>query len=230
MQLFLLPFAGGSAASFKNVVELLDERIDVITVEYPGRGTRSSEAFIEDFESLKDDVVDCIQNRRNENLPFAVLGYSMGSIMAYEIVADERIKGELKHIFLCAENSPMDKRDSHLNQNATDEVVISRLKELGGINERLLHNKRFFDIYMRPSIVDFKMFKQHECAVRDTKLACSATVIYSEADTPFDTVKRWAELVDEKTDFYEMGYNHFFINQYYTRIAEIINNQLKRYL
>ena len=230
MQLFLLPFAGGSVGSFKNVVELLDERIEVITVEYPGRGTRSGEAFIENFELLKDDVVDYIQNRRNENLPFAVLGYSMGSILAYEIVADKRIKGELKHVFLCAENSPMDKRDSHLNKNASDEEVVSRLVELGGINERLLHNKRFFDIYMRPSIVDFKMFKQHECAARDTKLACSTTVIYSEMDTPYDTVKRWVELVDEKTDFYEIGDNHFFINQHYAKIAEIINNQLARYL
>jgi len=230
MQLFLLPYAGGDVNSFKNLTTFLDKRIQVITVEYPGRGRRAREKFVEDFEKLVEDVAEYINSRRDENMPYAVLGYSMGSIIAYEIASAGRISGELKHVFFCAENSPMDKRDGHLGINATDESVIQRLAEFGGINKKLLQNKRFFDIYMRPSIEDFKLLKQHECIIGETKIQCSATIIYSEADTPYNEVERWAELINGKTEFYEMGDNHFFINQNSEKIAKILNETLEEYI
>lgn len=40
IQLFLVPFAGGNLYSFKNLDKHLDSRIDVVPIEYAGRGRR----------------------------------------------------------------------------------------------------------------------------------------------------------------------------------------------
>ena len=43
VQLFLLPYAGGNAFSFYKVSRFIDSKIEVIPVEYSGRGTRANE-------------------------------------------------------------------------------------------------------------------------------------------------------------------------------------------
>ena len=109
LQLFILPYAGGSIAAFKRLTDLIDERIEVITVEYAGRGTRAKEPLAESVQSLLDDAIAYCQERRKQGLPYAVMGYSMGSVLAYEMIARQEIFGQLRHFFISAEVSPKDR-------------------------------------------------------------------------------------------------------------------------
>ena len=112
MQLFLLPFAGGNSASFKQLVELLDHRMEVIGVEYAGRMSRHKENFITDYEEFLEDTANYMNIRRN-GLPISVLGYSLGSVLAFDLIIKKMIKGDLKHCFICARG---DLRDKSISQ------------------------------------------------------------------------------------------------------------------
>ena len=67
IQLFILPYAGGSTAAFKKLTDLIDPSVDVITVEYAGRGTRAKEPLATSIWSLLEDaIVYCRDRRRQE--------------------------------------------------------------------------------------------------------------------------------------------------------------------
>ncbi len=231
MQLFVLPYAGGSNANFKRLKEGIDPRIEVIVIEYPGRGKRRGEDFSETLTGLIRDAADSMNRKRDVELPYSVLGYSMGSVLAYEILVSGEINGACSHVFLSAEISPRD-RAAQLSQvqNPTDQFILKRAKGLGGLDPRLAENERFAQIFIRPLVSDYKLFYTYRFADGRDKLKCNATFFYSQKDTPLAEVKKWDELIEGDLDYYEFGENHFFINQYYAQMSEIINGHLKLYL
>lgn len=231
MQLFILPYAGGSIAAFKRFTDLIDDRVDAVTVEYAGRGTRAKEALADNIWDLLDDAIEYCRARRDPNLPYAMMGYSMGSVLAYEMLVRKAIPGELKHFFVAAEVSPKDRAlELRKVSNPTEERIMERALRLGGLDERMLKNKRFADIYLKPMLSDYRLFFTYQFGNYPDKIKTDTTCLYSEKDTALSDIRKWDELIDGKFDYYEIGENHFFINQHYQRMAEIINNKLNAYL
>lgn len=228
LQLFILPYAGGSIASFRRLSNLLCESVDVITVEYPGRGERSKEKPVSGFWNMYEDALCYVLERRNERIPFCLMGYSMGSILAYEMLARNRIPGCLKHLFIAAEVSPRG-RALELRQadHPTEEELIGRAKQLGGLDERMLMNPRFREIYLKPMLADYRNFFEYRFTEVSGRIMTDATFFYCEKDTAYHDVKEWEELIDGQYDYHELGDNHFFINQHVTEIAEIMNRHFK---
>lgn len=229
IQLYILPYAGGSVAAFKRLTDLLDEKIEVITVEYAGRGTRIKEPLAENICEMYEDVVDYCKKRRIVEKPFAILGYSMGSILAYEMIARKSIPGQLKHFFVAAEVSPRYRSDALQRiRTVSDEIILKRVKKLGGMDESLINDKRFIDIYLRPMISDCRNFFGYRYADNKEVIQTNTSVFYCQQDTPLSEVKKWSELINGTFDYYELGHNHFFINDHYKEMASIINRTLCR--
>ena len=80
IQLFIFPYAGGSIAAFKRLTDIIDDRIDVITVEYAGRGTRAKEPLASSILELLGDAVGYCCDRRNNSIPFAILRMVVGRL------------------------------------------------------------------------------------------------------------------------------------------------------
>lgn len=231
MQLFILPYAGGSIAAFKKLTELIDPQIDVVTVEYPGRGTRAKEELSASIWSLFEDAAKYIAGRREPDVPYCLMGYSMGSVLAYEMLAQNRISGDLKHLFISAEVSPKDRSlELRKVENPTEERILERARSLGGLDERMLQNKRFREIYIAPMLSDYRLFFEYEFKHESESIKTDTTFFYCEKDTHLLDVKKWNELIEGEMDFYEFGENHFFINQCYREMADVINSHMKKYL
>ncbi len=228
LQLFLLPFAGGSSASFNRVIELLNPGLEAITVEYSGRGTRRSDGYIENYAGFLNDVTKYINDRRNNNPNFAILGYSLGSALVYDLLSQHLIVGSPVHAFFCARGSLLRKSVTQLYNELSDEDFIDRMKALGGIDKRILNNKRFLSIYIKPVREDYIIWGQYE--YHPGSVQCNASAIYSPKDPVASGADDWNIIVSGKVDYFELGENHFFINECYKELAEIINNQLKRHV
>ena len=229
VQLFIFPYAGGSIAAMKRLTDLIDEHIEVITVEYAGRGTRAKEPLAENIWEFMNDAVAFCLDRRDTCVPYAVLGYSMGSILAYEILYKKAIPGELIHLFLSAEVSAKERScELAKAKHPTQDRILERARMLGGLDDRMLINKRFSEIYIKPMISDYKLFFDYRFDEQehDRKIHADTTFFYCENDTPLEEVRKWSELIDGKFVYYEMGDNHFFVNRYYKKIAELINETL----
>ena len=94
IQLFCIPYAGGNASFFNNLKKYLEDSVEVYNLEYSGHGIRRREAFYHDFEELLIEVKEQIETHRKKDVPYAILGYSMGSLAAYELAFTHPETGE----------------------------------------------------------------------------------------------------------------------------------------
>ncbi len=231
IQLFIFPYAGGSAFSLKPLADLIDEEVEVVLIEYPGRGGRADEPLPGSLQEMIKDSGEYCRMRRERDVPFALMGYSMGSIIAYELMSQGCIEGDLKHFFGAAEISPRD-RSKELQSLGipTDEMIVDRMVDLGGLDPELVKDPRFREIYLGPAITDYKHIFSYKYSGDKKPANVNATFFYCENDTAVDKVKKWEELINGKVDYHEFGQNHFFINMYYAKMAEIINEHLREYM
>ena len=229
MQLFLLPFAGGNSASFKYLTELLDKRVETISVEYAGRPGRHKEDYITDYEEFLEDAANYIRARRND-LPISVLGYSLGSVLAFDLITKGKVEGDLRHCFICARRDLRDESISQRYHKLSDDEFVKRMMELGGIDQRILENQRFLEIYMKPVRMDYAVWSQYKYREEGNKIPCNTTVMYSSKDPLSANAHGWRDLTEGNIDFYELGDNHFFIHHHYREMAEIVNDHLKLYM
>ncbi|MBL8829032.1 MAG: thioesterase, partial [Planctomycetaceae bacterium] len=88
VRLFCFHHLGGSAELFADWSELFGERIEVCPVELPGRGTRAEEPAIANLPQIIAELADEMLELADR--PFAMLGHSGGTLIAYELAARVR--------------------------------------------------------------------------------------------------------------------------------------------
>lgn len=224
IQLFLLPFAGGNSASFNKMLPFINDKIECITVEYAGRFTRKDIPFFSKYNDFLYDVASQINIKRTEGLPYAILGYSLGSAIAYDLMIKKLIYGNVEHVFLCSLGDYTD-NTKRVDYNKVSEAdFLKEIIDLGGMNEQLLANKRFLDIYMRPVRADYIVWGNYYFIKGN--IPCDTTVIYSSQDPVAKNISIWANLSSGFVDYFDVGGSHFFINKKYREVADIINKKL----
>lgn len=227
IQLIILPFAGGSGTSFLKMEEYLDENIEMTTIEYAGRGTHKQDGFITDYDEFLEDVATQIKQKQS-GLPYAILGYSMGCAIAYDLVLREMIDGIPIHVFLCARGSIISKQRTQKHSCMSESEFIQEMVTLGGIDDRILNNQRFLSIYMKPVRADYVIWDQYQYA--EGRFPCDLTAIYSPKDYAAEGVHDWTKLTEKSADYFEIGDSHFFIFNHWRETAEIVNNHLNKYI
>src|SRR5262249_10191070 len=80
-RLFCFPYAGGGLVSFRAWPQLLDDSVEVVAVEPPGRGTRINETAVDDLdtfvERLLPEMVDWLDR------PSAFFGHCLGGLTMF---------------------------------------------------------------------------------------------------------------------------------------------------
>lgn len=84
VRLFCFPAAGMGAWVFHKWEEGLPDFVEVMPVEFPGRGSRMGEGCVEDMGSLAAKIVSDLLPVLEE-MPFAMFGHSMGAFVAFEV-------------------------------------------------------------------------------------------------------------------------------------------------
>ncbi len=88
VRLFCFHHLGGSAELFADWSDRFGERIEVCPVELPGRGTRAEEPAITSLPQIIAALADEMLELADR--PFAMLGHSGGTLIAYELAARVR--------------------------------------------------------------------------------------------------------------------------------------------
>jgi len=73
MRLFCFPYAGGTAAVFRNWPRYLPAEIEVCAVQYAGRGGRIAEPLNEDIVAIMDGVYSDLNRFCKSLLPSSVI-------------------------------------------------------------------------------------------------------------------------------------------------------------
>lgn len=228
IQLIVLGYAGSDATGFNVLRSFLDESILLSVVEYQGRGKRRKEPFYRNCDEQVRDVAKQIQNLRIAELPYAILGYSMGAEVLYELFAQKFIVEAPICTFVAAHEPPdVDCMGKQFSID-DDKKFMEHMKVYGGMDERLLQDPRFAGIYTARMKADFRMLQDYRFNGEYHKFLSDLVVFYCEEDTPYSKTKGWNRFATNEAKFYELGHSHFFFRTNTEEFCNIIKNTLSR--
>lgn len=94
------------------------------------------------MEQAVDDVYSTISTELSE-MPYAILGHSMGTIIAYELVRKIKVhaKTEPVHLFFSGRFAPYLKKSNFQFHTLPDQKFIEKFSEIGGLSAEILKNQ-----------------------------------------------------------------------------------------
>lgn len=228
MNLFCLPFAGGNKYSYREYVEKASSYLNIIPLDYPGRGARTKEPLIENIDTLVEDVYKQISNKVGQT-EYAIYGHSLGGLAAY-LLTRKLIENNHKaplHLFITGTTGPSAfsrcEKKRHL---LPKKEFLEELKILDGIPDEILQNEELLD-YFEPIIrSDFKVSETY--LYEDyVPLNIPITIITgTEEDMEIADIRLWQKETTCVIDFRQLPGNHFFIIKQSGKIVEIISKKL----
>jgi surfactin synthase thioesterase subunit len=82
-RLICLPYAGGTAATFRTWPQSLPSDVEVLTARLPGREPPFRDPPLESVAAIVDSLLPAVAEVAD--LPFAIFGHSMGAAVAFEL-------------------------------------------------------------------------------------------------------------------------------------------------
>ena len=257
VQLISVGYAGSTAANFNLLLPYFEGRILFSPVEYRGRGTRGRQgncagdahrarkaegAVIErhaknaegagntgyaDNTELVWDVADQVKKLRRPKLPYAVLGYSMGAQVVYEMFAQGLLAEKPLCIFIAA-HEPPDVPCAGKDVDLCDEAAfLERVKRYGGRDSRLRQDARFAAMFRERMRADFRLLQEYAFSGEYRSFPSRAVVLYCEEDTPFEIVRGWQRFSEKEVRFFLLGSSHFFFRTHAEEFCGIIMKELE---
>lgn len=104
-----------------------------------------------------------------------------------------------------------------------------KIFELNGTPKEVLNNLQLMDIFLPILRSDFKLIEEYKFSKEGYKLNTSITALYGEQDDiTKEDMKKWTDFTTK--DSRVLGYpgGHFFINENYINIIDLINRTLIR--
>jgi medium-chain acyl-[acyl-carrier-protein] hydrolase len=154
--LVCLPFAGGGAGVFIPWAKALPEEIEVWAVRLPGRESRWKEPPATSIAAiaaeLAAELAPCLAD-----VPFAVFGHSVGSLIAFELLREFRRRGSsLPRLFIAAgrgaPQSPM--RTEPIHALPEDRFLAAVAGRYQGIPKIVLEDRELLQLYLPPLRAD----------------------------------------------------------------------------
>src|SRR5262249_29734688 len=152
LRLFCLPPAAGVASGYRPWIARLAPRIEVVPVQLPGRESRFVEDPVTSAAELVGRLVDAIHPEIAAGQRFALLGHSMGALLAYDVAGALAERGRPAAHLVVSAHVP-----AHLlalKPRKTDAARMSDrelrdyLAHNGGLGAELLGNAELLEILL----------------------------------------------------------------------------------
>src|SRR5690349_13710103 len=132
INIYCLPFAGGSQLSYSPFVRYENGRVQFLPLELPGRGARWREPLLTNIHKMAHDAFEQIRNDLTQ--PYAIYGHSMGSLIGYLLTKKILAYGlpAPMHLFFSGAHEPTRPQLKQPRYLFSKEDFIKKIKDLGG--------------------------------------------------------------------------------------------------
>lgn len=227
IKVFCIGYAGGNSNYFHNLINKSNDFVKYIAIEYSGHGKRKNEPLYKTFEEMVIDVSNMINIQIDKSDTIALFGYSMGSLVAFDILSHNLLNIEsVIHLFVAAHFPPHISSVENKFSTLSDEEFINRMKQFGTVNEAFLKDKRFWPLFLKPVRNDYRLIESYDFNENKYVISVPITVLYSSNDTDFNIMKEWKLHSHLTVELHEITGNHFFLNENLDLIDKLIKNKL----
>lgn len=197
IRLVCLPHAGGAASAYRGWAPFAPRGVEVLAVQYPGRGDRYGDPVSRDLDTLAADVaaaVDAMPGR----LPVVLFGHSMGALVAYETARVLAARGRpAVRLVVSGRRAPTVRWGGTLHRQ-DDAALLADLERHGGTAPELLA-----DDDMRRTVLaclrdDYRLVETHRTAPGPGP-GCPVSVFSGDADPELHPAEAeaWHRLGDD---------------------------------
>lgn len=230
VKLFCIPYAGGLAAAYNSWRPYLSPGITLHPLELSGRGRRLGEPLSTDVSGTVRDLLEQVKPELDGG-PFAVLGHSLGAILAYELV--KMIHNELQldpvHVFFSG-RSPLHLAGEGSRHLLPDDEFLDYLVGLGGISPELQQHDDLLKMFLPITRSDMQMVENYHLSVdKIIPVHSNLSVLFGQEDT-MDNLKQlehWALYSEADCRIEGFPGGHFFVTHNASEVVAFINKTLQ---
>ncbi|MEU6060721.1 alpha/beta fold hydrolase [Streptomyces sp. NPDC047097] len=213
--LLVLPHAGGNAHAYAEWRGHLPDDVRLLVGQYPGRGARFAEDLPRDIADLAGPVAAALPAGAVDDL--VVLGHSMGSLVAFEVVRLLQAAGRSPRALVASAcRAPFLPNPSTVYpERLDDDQLVAAIKERGGTDDGILDEPELREIIIPSIRADFAIDDVYRCPVAAARVDCPVTVIGGDADpvVPVDALARWAQITEHGFARHVLPGGHFYFQQ-----------------
>ena len=211
-RLFCFPHAGGAASFFRSWSRGLPPWVEVWAGQPPGRENRLQERALTRFDDLKAGFAEALASRMS--LPFALLGHSLGALLAFEVAREVRQQGLRlpMRLFVSAHCAPHAVRTGFLLESADDALLLSELRRLDGTDSAVLANDELVQLLLPAFRADLKARASFGYRA-EAPLSCPISALggRSDSETPPADLEAWRQQTSGGFSLRTFEGGHFFI-------------------
>jgi len=226
IRLFCLPYAGGNSYAYRDWQKHTAEFIDVVPIELPGRGKRSSAPLLFSMDAMVEDVFRQIRPLLHE--PYAIYGHSMGACLGY-LLTRKILETDLPqpmHLFCSGRDGPC-VASNHRNRHLLPrDDFIEALREMGGCPEEILNDDELMDYFVPILRADFRAHASNSYRpTRAFDIPLTTMMGLQDVETTRTGVLEWQRETKKKINIREFSGGHFFISDHLPEIGRCISAQ-----
>ncbi|UFZ04828.1 alpha/beta fold hydrolase [Bradyrhizobium ontarionense] len=221
MRLICLPYAGGSAMIYARWKRSVPSWIDVLPLEWPGRGARMDEPLHTDPVALADllaaELVDAPLAA-----PYVLFGHSLGGLIAFEVAHRLLALGAPRPqmLLVSGTEAPAKRDGSRWREPLSDDALRDELLMLKGTPQEALESVEIMRSALPILRADFLMCGNY-VAQRRQPLPCPVHVFGGDLDdTRPEALQAWRAETSAAFGLDMLPGDHFFIH---TRQADLLN-------
>ncbi|SFR82130.1 Surfactin synthase thioesterase subunit [Anaeromicropila populeti] len=232
MKLYCIPYSGGSAEIYLKWKKLFPENISIIPVELAGRGKRMKELFYESCEEAVKDLADVIEDDMKEGEKYAILGHSMGSLLAFETYYELLRRGCCMpvHMFMSGRKAPQNIQKKTAFYLLPEEEFLKVVFAYGGSTPAAMENATLRKLFLPILRADFKIAEIYEYIPRTEKIMCPVTILNGTKDysvLEYD-LSEWSEFAGSDFCIKQVEGGHFFIMENMEDTVAVITEVLEK--
>jgi len=214
LRLFCFHPSAAGASLFRLWGKYLPSNIEVCAIQLPGRETRIKEALITKWDDLIPKLTQGLLPLIKE-YPFVFFGHSLGALISFEVVCKLR-REKLpvpKYMFVCGRRPPHIPIDNLLHQ-ASEQELISTLREYGGTPEAVLQNQELMELFLPILRADFTLNEKYtyfpEAPLESPIVAFRGT---NDVIVNLEQLSQWEKHTISNFALHEFPGGHMFFQQ-----------------
>jgi pyochelin biosynthetic protein PchC len=180
VRLVCFPHSGGSATAFSNWAPAMPAGVELLGVQYPGRGDRFAEDLVDDVARMAERVVAELRGLPRGDL--VLFGHSLGAVVAYECAVrlrDAAVEPRRLCVSACLPPGRMTNREVHLKP---DDEFWAEICALGGIDRRIAADAELRELFLPTLRSDLRAHATYRPVSGAGPLTCPVSCYHGAGD------------------------------------------------